>query len=79
MLKTYPCGSKAGVMYGLPKIQKEGVPVRRSHWYPSSQHVAHTTSYVCDIPKPNTQAINTNKQPHYQRYIRFRQSIKTTK
>ncbi len=26
--RVYPCGSRAGVMYGLPKIHKEGVPVR---------------------------------------------------
>ena len=23
-----PCGSRAGIMYGLPKIHKDGVPVR---------------------------------------------------
>ena len=26
--KIYPCGSRPGVLYGLPKIHKEGTPLR---------------------------------------------------
>ena len=26
--KIWPCGSKAGVLYGLPKIHKDGAPIR---------------------------------------------------
>ena len=26
--KITPCGSRAGIMYGLPKIHKEGAPLR---------------------------------------------------
>jgi len=28
LAKIIPCGSRAGIMYGLPKIHKNGAPIR---------------------------------------------------